>query len=832
MTKKPTQTDGVQTVETIEPPIALNMIVKDSEPAEMLERCFNSVKGHVDGFYITITYKTKKPDDTNPLVELVKKWGGVVTFFKWNNSFADARNFAADQVPKDYYWLLWLDTDDVLHGSDKLRQIAREGVIYNQSAIFFLYWYAVELDDEGNVKEVVIEHKRERLVRNNKSFKWIGKLHETLIEQAQANIVKVFRKECIVVHLSPYERAIKNTNRNIEILENAAREEDHRDPRTLVYLAKAYFDRGRGNDVKKREIDFQLAEALFREYLFGSGTPGSKDYRPPSGWAGERATAWEYLSDIYALRGLHGQGVNYIFNAIAEDPSFPQYYVKASLLYCMLGDWDKAEQWLKIASGIKMPETTMVVNPRDLKTSFLEAQYHIAIHKQKLEAAKEAAELLAKMLPDHPEAADRAVRVNNVLHLNKVAQSFVYVAKHLEATQQQKRIVELIKAVPSEIESEPFVSQMRHRFLPPRVWNDDEIAIVCGPGFEKWSPKKMKTGLGGSEEAVIQMAKRLYSRGFKVIVYGDPRDDSGVYDGVEYRSFADFNQKDSFNILVYWRAVGFVDTDAKAKQTYLWLHDVPNNPDFTEERVSKLDKIFVLSEYHKSLLRMYKDGEFVEMPEDKVLVSANGLDKININKKWKRQPHSIIWTSSYDRGLIYLLNMWPHIRKEVPDATLHIYYGWDLFDYAHRDNPERMKWKGAMNELMLQEGIIHHGRVGHSEIIKATAQADVWAYPTDFQEISCISAMKAQAAGAFPVVTDYAALKETVKYGIKVAVDITDQEGQEEYKQQLISTLNGSALISREEMMEWAQTTFSWDLVADSWVELFKKLKTNVVELD
>lgn len=129
---------------------------------------------------------------------------------------------------------------------------------------------------------------------------------------------------------------------------------------------------------------------------------------------------------------------------------------------------------------------------------------------------------------------------------------------------------------------------------------------------------------------------------------------------------------------------------------------------------------------------------------------------------------------------------------------------------------------------MQQDGIIHHGRVGHAELHKAYAQAGVWAYPTDFQEISCISAMKAQAYGAFPVTTNYAALKETVRnYGRKVDVDITEAAGQEEYKKTLVEFLKGEEPGTagceecRQKMMEDARNVFGWDRVAQQWQEMF-----------
>lgn len=224
---------------------------------------------------------------------------------------------------------------------------------------------------------------------------------------------------------------------------------------------------------------------------------------------------------------------------------------------------------------------------------------------------------------------------------------------------------------------------------------------------------------------------------------------------------------------------------------------------------------------------MSRNGEMVPMPEDKIFVTSNGINPVNINKKWIRDPHRLIWTSSYDRGLPYLLLIWEDVLKEVPDANLHIYYGWNLYDAIHGNNPARVQWKNKVDELMKQPGITHHGRVGHAELNRAFAQSGVWAYPTDFTEISCISAMKAQAHGAFPVTTNYAALKETVRHGIKLDIDITETVGQGEYKKALIEFLkkNSSDEKARGEMMQDAVKTFLWSGVAKQWQGLFENKK-------
>jgi len=190
-----------------------------------------------------------------------------------------------------------------------------------------------------------------------------------------------------------------------------------------------------------------------------------------------------------------------------------------------------------------------------------------------------------------------------------------------------------------------------------------------------------------------------------------------------------------------------------------------------------------------------------------------------------RNPHSMFYGSSYDRGLEHALKMWPEIRKEVPDATLTIFYGWTLFAKFYADNPERMTWMENMNKLMEQPGITHLGRISHEALKEEIEKSAIWMYPTHFGEISCITAMKAQCWGAIPVVINYAALRETVHFGIKVEGDIYDQETKTEYIKQLVALLKDEKRQEeiRKEMMPWALEHFGWDKVAKQWDEEFRK---------
>jgi hypothetical protein len=154
------------------------------------------------------------------------------------------------------------------------------------------------------------------------------------------------------------------------------------------------------------------------------------------------------------------------------------------------------------------------------------------------------------------------------------------------------------------------------------------------------------------------------------------------------------------------------------------------------------------------------------VPLEKMTVINNFLLVDHFKKKITREPHRFIYASSPDRGLITLLKMWPKILARWSDAKLGIFYGWDgcmkLGGGADAAWNERYRaLRLQYNKLRWQPGIEEYGRVNHERIAEEYMRASVWAYPTDFAETFCSSAIKARAGGCVPVCTPYAALTES-----------------------------------------------------------------------
>lgn len=186
------------------------------------------------------------------------------------------------------------------------------------------------------------------------------------------------------------------------------------------------------------------------------------------------------------------------------------------------------------------------------------------------------------------------------------------------------------------------------------------------------------------------------------------------------------------------------------------------------------------------------------------------------------RQHKLLYASSYDRGLIHLLRMWPKILAKFPDATLDIAYGWDLFLKGFQNNPERMSWKSKMEELMKQPNITHHGRISKDELNKITSECGIWAYPTDFDEVNCITALNSQSLGCVPCVINKGALKETVGSGVRIEGEIWDPEVREKYLTELLGLMTYPLVWEQEVLkaIEFAKD-YQWSTISKQWVKEF-----------
>lgn len=378
------------------------------------------------------------------------------------------------------------------------------------------------------------------------------------------------------------------------------------------------------------------------------------------------------------------------------------------------------------------------------------------------------------------------------------------------------------------------------------------IVFYAGGSFESWSPAQIKgeddegrVGLGGSETALVQVATRLAKRGHLVTVYSGS--DEGVFGGVLYRPFTAWDPTRECDLLVVSRLPHVFDNPLGAKRTALWCHDHSYPGLLTEERVEKIDDILVLSEWQRERFeRLYP------FAEDKLVLMRNGISYFDLEdgetpryadgvQAFSKRKPRVVYSSSADRGLDVLLDMWPRIREKAPKAELHVYYGFDVLErvaFANHD-PNLLAYRRAIldkvNELGGEEGgIFMRGRVGQEQLAQDMMQARVLGYPTAFLETSCITAMEARAAGLAIVTSDLGALGETVgEHGVLIpwSDDETAPHNQSDEYQDAFITALCAALTDAKEWgrlhrlaVEEAQEN-DWEARIDEWELLVPALE-------
>lgn len=178
----------------------------------------------------------------------------------------------------------------------------------------------------------------------------------------------------------------------------------------------------------------------------------------------------------------------------------------------------------------------------------------------------------------------------------------------------------------------------------------------------------------------------------------------------------------------------------------------------------------------------------------------------------KKRINSVGYFSAYYRGLECLLDMWPKIRESIPDATLDVYYGWESWVGLEGEDDFYIRMEQKFKKFA-SEGVTVHGRVSHEELAKAMLEIQVWAYPTQFEEIHCITALKAQEAGCYPVVANVAALKETVVQGDRLNTKkiYIDEYQQLKFVKAVVAALKEKKTSTPVPDCDWSDVGKKWD---------------------
>jgi glycosyltransferase involved in cell wall biosynthesis len=378
-----------------------------------------------------------------------------------------------------------------------------------------------------------------------------------------------------------------------------------------------------------------------------------------------------------------------------------------------------------------------------------------------------------------------------------------------------------------------------------------KIVFWLGSALETWDPlTALDTGIGGAETAAIHMTAQLALLGHDVIVYADcpsqfiAAKDDGQFSTtkyVEWCNYKEFNpgevEGDLFISSRKPKARGYLQP--KCRRAWLWMHDLHCGADWDNRIETDYDKVLCLSKWARDMLLDFYPG----VDPSKVVQTSNGIDtrlfeggreitenmaagaarkprfrEIDADDAGKFPNRQVTWSSSPDRGLERLLDMWPKIRDIDSNSVLDVYGGFEtwrrLADLRGSSGDlARITLLKDRLAAMANQGVVFHGRCGQQEVADSYMQSQLWLYPTTFEEVSCITAMEAQAAGCKIVATRCGALPETVPGAWFVDPPVSGKDYEERFLEAVRQALIDDSVVvggSRS----WAEVAKEWD----SWI--------------
>jgi len=325
--------------------------------------------------------------------------------------------------------------------------------------------------------------------------------------------------------------------------------------------------------------------------------------------------------------------------------------------------------------------------------------------------------------------------------------------------------------------------------------NKFNLAIVDIPGMSYDGSTLDRRGLGGSESAVILVAKELVKLGINVTVFnGCNEDDStpGTYDGVVYRPLTDIEHDPcNFDVVISSRTVMPFVTEQyyglelntirkypyqmfkrlreNARWKVFWMHDTFSwGDDAIEDLVvsGAVNEIWCLSDFHSMYVMNCNHGKprNYEVLRRHMWITRNGLrkyfDKVDLDKK---DPNLFFFNANMSKGLNSLIHtIWPRVKEQIPQARLKVIGGFYKLGNAFGEvHDQERRFKELVGDAVNDPSIEFTGVISQQAVSEVCAEASYFIYPAELPETYGISCLESLYANTPLITCRFGALEET-----------------------------------------------------------------------
>lgn len=757
--------------------IACAMIVGDTDQNSW-RRCIESVEPYVDHLFVNYNGDKKEFTYYKPT-----KCDFTWKHFDWVDNFSISRNQSFQLVSdheKEFDWVFWIDSDDELLHGEKIQEML-DSLDPDTDGVFLTYNYGLD----PQTGKILVHQRRERFLRTRRRWVWTWHVHE--VAHSDAGTQFAYRDHVAISHHRKDREDQSTRDRNRRILTKAL-SEDPGNARYKFYMAsELFYEAFHKRGTKEGEDLFVAAQKLYQEFC--EMTPFNDDVY----------IANHRIADANRFVHQHNAAIDADLQNIKLNPMWPESWLGIAQCWLEAGNWPIAKYLSDLVIEFVVPK----LGERDTQ--------------QVVESQSE----------EYTPYLIRAIAKENLGELDGAIEDYKTAYKNSP----NQDILEYIKRAEKRRSSgggKETVKETRKRLYGTNP--DKSIAFVVPPTVEPWHPNYVdRFGSGGAEHCVIEVANRFAIDGYRVAIFGSPGEYEGVdsESGIEWWNTNEYGAGEKFDTVVCSRWPMIFDADVNAKSKLLWMHDVNNGP-YAEvsdngNRFDRPDAVICLTDWHKqSLSKLYN------FSQDNIEVIGNGVDTQRFSSANLERPlgPDMVYPSSPDRGAGTLLDYWPLIKKIRPDAEVHFYYGWDAINKmiaagnqglkVFKDHIER-KLDAAGRE---DNGVFWHNRIPRDQLADRLMQTSFWAYPTQFCETFCITALENQLAGSIPLTSHLAALTETVATNDLL---IYGWPNNDQYRadwlnkySQLLECSHDKIISLRQHNKEFA-SQFTWDNMYEKW---------------
>lgn len=265
------------------------------------------------------------------------------------------------------------------------------------------------------------------------------------------------------------------------------------------------------------------------------------------------------------------------------------------------------------------------------------------------------------------------------------------------------------------------------------------------------------------------------------------------------------------------------------KINILWQHlsyDQPNVRLMQDRKfVDSIDYFIYVSHWQYNRFR-----EIYKIPEYKSFVIKNATHTFDIVEKQKDNKIKLLYTSTPWRGLAVLIKSIEILNKTREDFEVDIYSSTKIYGSKFDEN-EKDKFEVLFDKCKNTPNVNYLGYADNDSVRAAVQRAHIYAYPSIFEETSCLAVIEAMSAGCHVVTTNYGALPETCgEFATMIEFDSSGQNLIERYAETLNSVIdnykNNLYKDDLEMQIKYYNKNYSWETRIQEWKNFLNYVRT------